>query len=98
MTKNIIITSFLLATTLSAAAQQPTVSTESRKGELTVTYEAPIIKPSSDYATIVTPMICGQMPAAGRTALWKPFTTKTFRLSEPSFTRSACVWKTKAAS
>ena len=60
MTKNIIITSFLLATTLSAAAQQPTVTTESRKGELTVTYEAPIIKPSSDYATIVTPMICGQ--------------------------------------
>ena len=59
MTKNIITATLLLATSLSAAAQQPTVTTKSQKGELTVSYEAPILKPTSDYATIVTPMICG---------------------------------------
>ena len=54
----IITTALLLAVATTAAAQQPTATATSQKGELTVSYEAPILKPASDYATIVTPMIC----------------------------------------
>ena len=59
MKRTTIITAALLAAAAQATAQQSTVTTQSKKGELTVNYSMPIIKPGSDYATIVTPMICG---------------------------------------
>ena len=59
MKRTTIITAALLAAAVQAAAQQSTVTTQSKKGELTVSYSTPLVKPGSDYATVVTPMICG---------------------------------------
>ena len=60
MKKLTIIAVALLAGTALASAQQPVVTTENRMGELIVNYSAPLQQPGIDYATILTPMLCGQ--------------------------------------
>ena len=60
MKKSTIIAVALLAGGSYASAQQTVVTTENRMGELIVNYSTPLQQPSLDYATIVTPMLCGQ--------------------------------------
>ena len=58
--KKLTIIAAALLTAGAASAQQPTVTTENRMGELIVHYTTPLKQPSLDYATILTPMLCGQ--------------------------------------
>ena len=57
--KKLTIIAAALLTAGAASAQQPTVTTENRMGELIVHYTTPLKQPSLDYATILTPMLCG---------------------------------------
>ncbi len=49
--------SLLLTGTLHA---QRIIQTQSQKDKLLLSYELPLQQPASDYATVVTPFLCGQ--------------------------------------